>query len=108
MSNMNRNSYQHGGHSGGRDGRSTGHRNFDHKRRFKKKDWHKNKEKEEAKNELSFYFKEPNEKKEFKIGLGGNNTKKVEILSYSNITTEMKPYSFWLKTSTYLSKTEIF
>ena len=51
------------------------------KRTFKKKEFDNRREKESRK-ELSFYVKEPKEKKQFKIELGGNDTEKVEIPSY--------------------------
>ena len=88
MSDRNHNRRPRGGRGGGRgSGRGNGRggsfqngrgneNQFQNKRNIERKD--------EPKKELSFYYKECKEKKEFKVGLGGSDSEKVQIPSYGD------------------------
>ena len=77
MSDRNRNIYQSGEHSGRESGLGTGRGSFDKGNNLKivRKEYF-NKKEEENRKEMYFFFKEPVEKKELKIKLGGNDTEK--------------------------------
>ena len=84
--NYNRNQKPRGGRGGGRgNGSGNGSGGFNqkgNKNQFQNKG--NNNRKDEPKKELNLYFKEMKEKKEFKIGLGGEDSEKVQLPSYGD------------------------
>ena len=87
--NYNRRDKPRGGRGGGRgNGRENGRGGFNQNGRgnrnsnnFQNKG---NDRRDEPKKELSLYYKEHKEKKEFKIGLGGQDSEKIQLPSYGD------------------------
>ena len=74
---------ERGGRGHGRGhGKGRGQQNNRRRNNFKNKE--ENKKEETNRKELSFFAKEYKEKKEFKIGLGGNDTEKVLVPCYGD------------------------
>ena len=84
MSDRNNNRRPRGGRGSGKgSGHGNGRGGFKEKGRdkFQNKG---NKRRDEPRKELSFYFKETKEKKEFKVVLGGTESEKVQVPSYGD------------------------
>ena len=82
-SNYNRRNKPRGGCGGGR---RNGHGGFNQNGRGNSKQFQDkgNSRKDEPKKELTLYYKECKEKKKFKIGLGGQDSEKIQLPSYSD------------------------
>ena len=82
--NYNRRDRPRGGRGGGRgSGHGNGRGGFEKKgkEKFQNKG---NERRDEPRKELSFYFKESKDKKEFKVVLGENESEKVQVPSYGD------------------------
>ena len=111
MSDRKRNNYQHGVRIGRGSGRGTGRGSFEKRNNsnFKKKEDFSKKE-DWIRKEMSFFFKEPEDKKNFKIRLGSNDTEKVYVPSYGyneqdkTLLSLVNNFIYWSKMETCLKK----